>query len=381
EDVSTEAEIEILRNAGHQVQLIEETNNDIKNYSSLDKLELFFSTTWNYRKYREIRAYLQSYQPDLVHVQNFFPLFSPSIHSAAQSLGIPTIQHLRNFRLACLNAYLFREGKVCEACVGKNPWRGVVKRCYKKSLPASLSLWNMITYNRWRGTWLNDVTAFITPSQFAANKFIEVGIPEDRLFVKPNITPDPLTNQKITSTPEQPTFLFFGRLSAEKGLINLFIAWEKLAQPTWKLNIIGDGEQREELEKFVQDRNLHNIHFQGYQTKDKIIDAIKQSTIVVVPSQWHETFGRVVIEAFACGRGVIASNLGALAELVTEGETGFLVEAHNLNAWVDTLRLCGNNPSLMAKIDYKCRQIYLERYTPEVNYEQTIDIYKKVMES
>ncbi|VEP16995.1 Group 1 glycosyl transferase (fragment) [Hyella patelloides LEGE 07179] len=239
----------------------------------------------------------------------------------------------------------------------------------------------MITYNRWRGTWLNDVTAFITPSQFAANKFIEVGIPEDRLFVKPNITPDPLTNQKITSTPEQPTFLFFGRLSAEKGLINLFIAWEKLAQPTWKLNIIGDGEQREELEKFVQDRNLHNIHFQGYQTKDKIIDAIKQSTIVVVPSQWHETFGRVVIEAFACGRGVIASNLGALAELVTEGETGFLVEAHNLNAWVDTLRLCGNNPSLMAKIDYKCRQIYLERYTPEVNYEQTIDIYKKVMES
>ena len=379
EDSSTKAEIEILRQARHKVTLIEEHNDRIKEFSILDKLQLFFTTAWNPQSYREMRSRLQQLQPDLLHVQNFFPLFSPSVHAAAKSLHVPTIQHLRNFRLTCLNSYLFREGKVCEACVGKNPWRGVVKRCYKDSLPASLGVWNMITYNRWRKTWLRDVDAFIVPSRFAAEKLIEIGIPGDRLYIKPNVTSDPLDDQSITPLPDRPTFLYIGRLSPEKGVMTLLQAWNTLAVSEWKLEIVGDGQQRKELEKYIIENHLTNVNFQGYQPTTKVIEMIKKATVVVVPSLWYETFGRVVIEAFACGRGVLVSKLGALAELVTEGETGFLVNPHDLYAWIEALKWCGNNLVEMTRICRKCRQAYLQYYTPKVNYQQLLEIYRCVI--
>ena len=231
EDASTQSEVKFLEKAGHSINLIKRDNNQIKRFSRLDTLKLFFSTRWSQQEYLKLQKILQEALPDLVHVQNFFPLFSPSVHAAAKSLDIPTIQHLRNFRLGCLNAYLFRDNQICEACVGKNPWRGIAYRCYRDSLPASLSVWNMVTYNRRRGTWQNDVDAFITPSQFAANKLIEIGIPGDRLHVKPNVTADPLPNQPIPPLPQRPTFLFIGRLSPEKGVMTLLKAWEKLKQP------------------------------------------------------------------------------------------------------------------------------------------------------
>ncbi len=377
EDASTIAEIEVLRQAGHKVTLVEEHNDRIKQFSFVNKLQLFFSAAWNDKKYAEIRLLLQELKPDLCHVQNFFPLFSPSIHAAAKSLNIPTIQHLRNFRLGCLNGYLFRKNTVCEACVGKNPWRGVINRCYRNSLPASVSVWNMITHNRWRKTWHQDVDGFIAPTHCAAKMLVEIGIPHDRLYVKPNVTPDPLINQSITLLPQTPTFLFIGRLSPEKGIITLLKAWKKLAQSDWKLQIVGNGQQKTELEIYVKEHGLNNVSFKGYQSKNKIIELIKKSTTVVVPSQWYETFGRVVIESFACGRSVIVSNLGALIELVTEGKTGFLVNPTDIDAWVERLNWYGKNNLDVSRMNQKCRQNYLEKYTPVQNYKQLINIYNQ----
>ena len=377
EDVSTKTELALLKQAGHQVTLIEENNNKILGFSQLQKLKLLINSSWDYEQHRRIKYLIKDLKPNLLHVQNFFPLFSPSVHSAGQSLNIPTIQHLRNFRLGCLNAYLFREGKICEVCVKKNPWRGILNRCYQNSFAASLGIWNMITYNRFRKTWLQDVSAFIAPSHFAAQKFIEIGIPENRLFVKPNVTHDPLDGQSITPLPEHPNFLFIGRLSPEKGVKTLLQAWEKLAEIDWKLNIIGNGQQKEELEIYVKEHNLHNVNFQGYQSRDQVFAEIQKSTVVVVPSQWYETFGRVVIEAFACGRSVIVSNLGALIELVTEGKTGFLVNPTDIDAWVERLNWYGKNNLDVSRMNQKCRQNYLEKYTLAQNYKQLINIYNQ----
>lgn len=379
EDASTEADIQILHQARHQVTLVEEHNTRIEKFSYQEKLQLLFASAWNPKTYQLLRSQIQTLEPDLLHVQNFFPLFSPSVHAAAKSLDVPTVQHLHNFRLGCLNSYFFREGKVCEACLGRNPWRGLVYRCYRDSLPASLGVWNMITFNRYRKTWLKDVDAFITPSQFAANKLIEIGIPGDRLYVKPNVTPDPLADTPIPSLPSQPTFLFIGRLSPEKGVSLLLKAWEILAEDEWQLNIIGDGPQRPTLEQYASDRQLTNVYFQGYQPVNKVFEAIQQSTAIIVPSQWYETFGRVVIEAFACGRSVIVSSLGALAELVEEGKTGLLVPHDDINAWAERLRWGGNHLLEMAHMGQQCRQAYLQKYTSAVNYQQTMNIYRRIL--
>ncbi|OKH17251.1 glycosyltransferase family 4 protein [[Limnothrix rosea] IAM M-220] len=379
EDSSTLTEIDLLLQFGHHVKLIERHNDEIKTYSLRKKINLFFRTAWNSQTDKNLWASLKKGHPDLLHVQNFFPLFSPSVHAVAQSLNIPTIQHLHNFRLGCLNASLFRENQICEVCVGKNPWRGILYRCYRNSLPASLGVWNMLAYNRYRKTWHKDVSAFITPSQFAANKLIEIGIPGDRLHVKPNITVDPLIGGVIPPLPERPTFLFIGRLSSEKGLDMLLQAWEKLNEPEWKLNIVGEGPQRQELQEFVNERNLKNVSFFGQQSKDQVVEHIKNATAIVVPSQWYETFGRVVIEAFACGRPVIAADLGALSELVENNTTGFLVAYNSIHVWAENMAWAGNNYFEMTAIGQKARQEYLRLYTPEVNYQKTIDIYQSVL--
>lgn len=379
EDVSTDADVELLREYGHRVTLIEVHNDIIKAYSQFAKLKLFAETAWNLKVYREMRSQLQKLKPDLVHVQNFFPLFSPSIHAAARSLKIPTVQHLHNFRLGCLNGYLFREGKICEACVGRNPWRGVGYGCYRDSPIASLAVWAMVTFNRWRRTWEQDVSAFITPSHFAAAKLKEIGIRSDHLYVKPYVI-NPV-DRKISSSIKSvnPNFLFVGRLSAEKGVITLLRAWAELNMTDWELKIIGDGSEKSNLLKFVDTAGLENVEFVGYLTPSQVTTAMQSATAIIVPSQWYETFGRVVVEAFACGKPVIASDLGALSELITSEHNGFLIPCDHISAWAEKLHWCGINPEAMQILEKNAYQTYQELYTRSTNYQQLMEIYDAVL--
>ena len=379
EDACTEIETDLLRQAGHSVTLVESHNDRIKQFSKIEQLQLLISTAWNPQAYREMRSRLQGLRPDLLHVQNFFPLFSPSVHAAAQSLQIPTVQHLRNFRLACLNSYLLRDGKVCEACLGRNPWRGIVYRCYRDSLPASIGVWNLITFNRRRGTWLRDVDAFITPSQFAAEKLLQAGVPGDRLHIKPDAVADPLEGKSVLPLPEKPIFVFVGRLSQQKGVMTLLEAWRRLNQVEWQLDLVGEGDQSQTLRQFAQEKGLANVHFRGQLPRSQVLEIMQSATAVVVPSQSYETFGRSVIEAFACGRAALVSNLGGLAELVKDDQTGFVISHIDVDAWVERLQWSGDRPLEMARMGQQARQAYLQNYTPAINYHHLMAIYQGVL--
>lgn len=378
EDAATKADVDLLREYGHRVTLIEVHNDIIKNYSRFDKLKLFVENVWSFKVYREMRSQLQELKPDLVHVQNFFPLFSPSIHAAARSLNIPTVQHLHNFRLGCLNGYLFRDGKICEDCVGRNPWRGVGYGCYRDSPIASLAVWAMVTFNRWRGTWEQDVDAFITPSHFAAQKLKEIGIPSDRLYVNSNVINLP-DIEVLPSATKNPNFLFVGRLSAEKGIITLLQAWAELNMIDWQLKIIGDGSEKLNLQRFVEELGLKNVQFLGYLTLSQVTSAMHSATAIVVPSQWYETFGRVVVEAFACSKPVLASDLGALSELITSEHNGFLIPCDRISEWTAKLYWCGTNPEAMQIMGNKAYKTYQESYTRSANYHQLKKIYDSVL--
>lgn len=379
EDVSMAAEIGILRQAGHQVELLKWSNDSIIAMSRREKLALFWRTTWNSASRDQTYHALKKLNADLLHVQNFFPIASPSVYTAAHALDVPVIQHLRNFRLGCLNSYFYRDGQVCEACVGCNPWRGILHRCYRNSLPASLSLWQMIIFHRWRQTWSRDINAFITPSQFAAQKLIELGIPAERLYVKPNFVQDPLVGQSILPLPKQPTFVFVGRFSPEKGILELLRAWLQVREPEWRLQLVGAGPQQLDLMHFCREYKLENVQFLGRLSPDEVLTVMQTMTALLVPSHWYETFGRVVIEAFACGRPVIVSRLGALTELVEEGKTGSLVSYTDEAAWAERIRWFGHNPQSVAKMGNLARHVYLQKFTPALNYQFLMEIYQKVL--
>ena len=188
EDSVFEAERDMLRGAGHAVETWEKGNGDLREGGAFAKLRLACATVWSRSSYREMRQRIAAFRPDVVHVHNFFPQFSPSVFWACAREGVPVVLTLHNYRLACLDGYLFRlrECRICEDCLGRWPLRGVWRRCYRDSLSASAALAAMLVAHRILGTWRRKVTRFIALTDFAREKFIAAGLPAEKIVVKPN---------------------------------------------------------------------------------------------------------------------------------------------------------------------------------------------------
>jgi glycosyltransferase involved in cell wall biosynthesis len=374
EDAVFRAESRLLASHGHSVATLE-VDNDVHGPNRLvGAAELAAGAVWSWSSHARVADLCQFHKPDIVHVHNFWMRLSPSIHAACREMGVPTVQTLHNYRLLCTAASLFRAGKVCEDCVGRAPWRGVVRRCYQGSLPSSLAVAAMLTVNRARGTWGKDPSAYIALSTAARNKFIAGGLPPSRVFVKPNFLFDPGEAQTRPSSSN--TCLFVGRLSPEKGVSTLIDAWEGM--PASQLRIIGDGPERSSLENRAAQRGL-NIKFEGQVEPAVARRAMQESRCVVVPSIWQEPFGMTVIEAFAAGRPVVAFRLGAPAETVQHGRNGLLATAGDAEGLSRQLRLLIENGREADRMGVTAREDYLTQYSPQRNYSQLISIYEFVI--
>jgi glycosyltransferase involved in cell wall biosynthesis len=369
EDESRESEERLLREQGHQVEVYEEDNDRVK---QLNPAELALKTVWSSEAYQSTRQRLKTDRYDLIHVQNFFPLISPSVYYAAKAEGVPVIQTLRNYRLLCPNALFFREGKVCEDCMGKPfPYPGIVHGCYRESRVASAGTASMITVHRAMNTWEKMVDKYITLTEFARQKFIQGGLPADKIVVKPNfVHPDPGACESSGGYA-----LYVGRLSVEKGLDTLLAAWEKLRSPI-PLKIVGDGPLSGEVKAVA--KRVPEIEWLGRQPMKEVHRLMGEAMFLVFPSKWYETFGRVAVEAFAKKTPVIASNIGAIAELVESGKTGLHFrpgDAEDLAAQVEWALV---NPKELTRMAKEARAEFENKYTAERNYELLMQIYESV---
>ncbi|MGL5082189.1 MAG: glycosyltransferase [Microcoleaceae cyanobacterium] len=369
EDESTQAEIQLLRDMGHSVEIYEETNQRMEEFSAP---HLAGRTIWSREAYQIVQEKLRRSPTHLVHVQNFFPLISPSIYYAAQAEKVPVIQSLRNYRLICPNGLFFRQGRVCEDCMGKPiPYPGIVHACYRDNRAASAVTAAMLTIHRTFNTWLAQVNLFVTLSQFARQKFIEAGWPPEKIVVKPNfVAPDPGIGSGTGGYA-----LYVGRLSAEKGLDVLLQAWEQLSQP-FPLKIIGDGP----LSDLVADstQRMPQVEWLGRQPKTDVYDLMGEASFLIFPSKWYETFGRVAVEAFAKGTPVIAADIGAIAELIEEGRTGLKFRASDPEDLAAKVEWALTHPEQLQIMRQAARQEFEAKYTAQANYEQLMHIYQRV---
>ena len=233
EDTVVEAEVELLRELGHAVALFTLHNDYIHGVS---KLMLVANTFWASGVAAEFATELERFQPDVIHVHNTFPMISPAIYWVAAKYHIPVVQTLHNFRLLCPQAMFLREGKVCEACMGVIPWRGVVHGCYRNSKVQSAVLAGMVSLHRLLGTWQHKVTRYIALNEFCRQKFINGGLPAARVVIKANFVdfPRPAVTQRAD-------FLFVGRLSAEKGVDVLAQA---ARQAQVQIHVAGTGPEQ-----------------------------------------------------------------------------------------------------------------------------------------
>ena len=269
-----------------------------------------------------------------------------------------------------------RDGRVCEDCLGKAiAWPAVRHRCYRGSAAGSAVVAGMVAWHRLRKTWTRSVDLYYTLTDFARRKFIEGGFAAEKIAVKPNF----VRSDPGMGTGDGGYGVFVGRLSPEKGLDTLLAAWSLLAADANAppLKIVGDGP----LAPAVAAAAAQNprIQWLGARPLAETQSIIGQAKLLVMPSVWYETFGRTIIEAFAGGVPVIASNLGAMAELVADGRTGLCFEPGNAVDLAVKVRAIFGDPERLATMRRAARCEFEARYTAEANYRLLMRIYSQAL--
>jgi glycosyltransferase involved in cell wall biosynthesis len=365
EDQATMADADLLRDQGHEVDLLVEDNRRVE---QLGKGRTGMRTVWSREAYRRIDEKLRTGNFDILHVQNFFPLWSPSVYYAASSNGVPVVQTLHNYRLMCANSLLFRDQHVCEECVGRLfSWPAILHACYRNNRAASAAVAGMISAHKLAGTWSRRVAIYIAVSEFTRGKYIAGGMAPDRIVVKPNfIHPAPLPGAGGGGYA-----LYVGRLSPEKGIATMLDAW-KSARNTMPLKIVGEGP----LAELVYAAQAGSgIEYVGPKSLPEVLDLMRSAEFLVFPSEWYETMGRTIMEAFAVGTPVVASRIGPPASMIVPGETGFHFQPGNAAELRERVEWCSSHLAELRAMRGKARQAFEANYTGAANAEILLAAY------
>jgi glycosyltransferase involved in cell wall biosynthesis len=306
---------------------------------------LFFSK----KHYRNIRALISEHRIDLVHVHNFFPVLTASVFAAAKDAGAKLVHTVHNYRWWCIAGEFFRDGKICTLCAEKKyPFSGMLYKCYRKSrlqsIAAQLAFW---LYKKQHT--LEKTDAFFALTSFQKNKMTGLGLPAEKIYVKPN-----MIGVLPAAQSQREGYVFVGRLEPSKGIELLLATWVSLPSH-FKLMVIGTGSLEKQLrEKYPQ----ANIIFKGECTQEETFALMRGSKYTIQPSIWYETFGLTIIESMRMGIPVIGFNIGTRPELIADGKTGFITTPENLSATLQSSfdipgyeQLCSNAIAFAAKFD------------------------------
>ncbi len=362
ENSVVEDEARLLAEGGHRVGVWQPTP---KRVGGLGLARTGIDATWSREAVSRVRRILRERRPEIVHFHNLFPTISPAVLRVAADEGAVPVMTLHNYRLMCLPATFLRGGRICEDCVGRPPWPGVVHRCYRGSLPGSVALATSLSLHRALGSF-DRVALFLPVSEFVRGKYIEGGFPPGRLRVKPNFAWP--TTRRVGSGDH---FLFVGRLSPEKGIRTLIEAWKDVPA---KLLVVGDGPEEARLRSIAPP----NVEFTGAVPRERVADFLMGARALLLPSLWYEAQPRVIPESYAAGVPVVASRIGGLPDFVVEGRSGFLVPTHDPAGWAEVVvRLL--NDAEAERLGEGAFRLWSDRYSPERALEDLENSYRDAL--
>jgi glycosyltransferase involved in cell wall biosynthesis len=321
---------------------------------------------------RRIRTMIADFRPDVAHVRNIYHHLSPSILWELKKQNVPVVYHLNDFKVLCASYNLVLRGEACEACKGGEFWHALKEKCYP-GRGARMTLVAEAYVHKWLGTYRKCVDCFLAPSQFVRDKFVEHGWAAAKFEVLPHFQPVKLV--KVRRAENAP-LLYFGRLSAEKGVDDLLHAMQRV--PHLRLIVAGDGPERGKLEQLAAELGLTNVEFAGHMRGEDLERAIANSRFTVLPSHAYETLGKTILESYAEGRSVVSTDLGSRRELVHEGKTGLLYKTGDVEQLASALQFLSSQPELADKMGRAGRDQLRRSYTPEAHYEALIALYERM---
>jgi len=381
--------MELMRSEGHQAALFSMADErgqptaydrhfiphtDFKSVSGwVHKLSLLGQAIYSRQARQRMRAMIAEFQPDVAHVRNIYHHLSPSILWELKAQKVPVVYHLNDFKVLCPSYNLVSHGEACEACRAGKFWHALKDHCYP-GWGASMTLVAEAYFHKWVGTYRECVDCFLAPSQFVRDKFVEHGWDPAKFEVLPHFqTLKPLIALRDQNAP----LLYFGRLSQEKGVADLLNAMQRL--PNLRLIVAGDGPERSKLEQLAEELGLRNVKFAGHLQGAELDRTIEQSRFTVLPSHAYETLGKTILESYAQGRAVVATDLGSRRELVQEGKTGLLYRTGDVGQLTSAIQLLCSQPELADRMGLAGREQLRGTYRPEAHYKALINVYERVI--
>lgn len=342
----------------------------------IDKVKAAGRLLYSLESKKRLAELLSKEKIDLAHLNNIAHQISPSIIHVLKSRSIPTVMTIRDYKLVCPSYNMLAMGHPCEACKNGHYYNAAIKKCHKGSrlYSALLSLEMTLHHNILR--IYEKIDLFIATSHFLKTKIQAMGF-NGKIKILPNCVN--LEEYVINDNKSpKPLALYFGRLSNEKGLDTLCEAMKGL---NVELLIVGDGPEKSSLLKKVTEENIENIQFMDHQPQDRLRELILRCWFVILPSQCYETFGRTILEAFALGRPVIGANIGAIPELVKNGETGYLFEPGDVADLRDKMSQLLADKLKMEEMGMQGRRLVEEDMNEQVYYERLMTIYQSAINS
>ncbi len=371
EDRVFESEASLLESHGHEVIRFVRHNSSL---AGVSRAGVFMNALWSRKVASELTQVVADRKPDVAHVHNVFSVLSPVVYHVFRRAGIPVVQTLHNYRLACPAARLRRAGRFCDQCRGRMmAWPAIRHRCYQSSLSSSAALSAILAFHRLIGTWTRGVDLYIAPSEFLRKQMIPAGVPTGRVVVKPHYVPDPGGE---AGRGQGGGALYLGRLEAEKGVLELLDAWRLL--PGYPLDLVGEGPLESVIRGRLRDPALSHVSLSGWAAREDVDVRLAKARLVVVPSVGDESFGLPVIEAFSYGVPAIVSQAGALPELVTDGVNGVVADPGNALKWAAAVRCIFDDAGIRSRMSREARSTYLQRYSPDIGYRNLLAVYGQV---
>ena len=371
EDEVVNAEVALLREHGHDVILYEKSNEYVENAHFIKK-SLFTLFDINFSKivYGEISDIVRSEKPDIAHIHNIFVCITPSVYFALNKFNVPIVQSLHNYRLFCIRGTFYNRSAICERCLNHKPFGGVIRKCWRGSFFSSFFLTKLLQKKE---SFLKNIYAYIALSKFSRNKFAEMGLDRSKLHLKTNF----LTIEPEGGGQDHDYALFVGRLVDYKGVATLMKAFNAI--PSFRLKIVGDGPLKSEVQRFVSTHS--NVEWLGRLNRASVNDVMRNCSFLIFPSEWYEGMPMVILESFVFSKPILASNLGAMKELVADGVNGVLFEPGNAEDLAAKIAYMFTHKDKRIEMGKNANKIYRQQFIKEKNYEELLNIYTRTIET
>lgn len=365
EETVVEEEKAVLEANGHLVVQYIRDNVETDDYSRLGLIRLSLKQRNNRHSADELRGLIAREKPDVCHVHNVYPLISPAVYEVCKELGVPVVQTLHNYKMLCTNSLLFREGEVCELCLGKNLMKSIRYSCYKDSLLATAVQADTIQYHRKKGTWHELIDAYVCLTDFQKNKMVEGGLPADKIRIKPNFV-----RKTDIDISYEDFFLFVGRLDESKGLADLLKLIENRIDS--KFVLIGASDSPGLFSKFS------NVKYLGPQNRETVQNYMSRCKAVIFPSKYYEGMPMVILESFSLRKAVVARNVGAMSSMIQNGKNG--ISYDEPEGLVEAVRVLEEQERLAQYLGEAALLDYKKMYSVSQGYQNLIDLYQSVLE-